>query len=58
MQQYACGDVVPGCEARWVSDSADELLAEAVRHAVEDHGLSEVPTELLDRMRVRIVHLA
>lgn len=59
MKTFACGDVVPGCDARFVCDTEDEILAAVARHAAEDHGLTSVPPELVEAVRaaVRPVHV-
>ncbi len=54
MKQFACGDVVPGCDARWVCDTDDEILAQVAVHAREVHGLDDIPPELVDEVRSRI----
>lgn len=58
MKAFACGDVVPGCEARWVCSSEDDILAAVARHAYEAHGLTEVPESLVAEVRSRIVEAA
>ncbi len=55
MKKFACGDVVPGCDARFVCSDEDEILAEVARHASEVHGLTEIPDELVDQVRSRIL---
>ena len=55
MKQFACGDVVPGCDARWVCDTEDEILAHVAVHAREAQGLDAVPPELVDEVRSRIL---
>jgi predicted small metal-binding protein len=55
MKSFACGDVVPGCDATWVCSTEDELLAEVARHARADHGLTEIPAELVAQVQRRIV---
>jgi len=55
MKTFACGDVVPGCEARWVCSSEDEVLAQVAQHAAEAHGLTEIPAELVVQVRARIL---
>jgi predicted small metal-binding protein len=55
MKQFACGDVVPGCDARWVSESEQELLAHVAQHAMSDHGMTEIPDELVTQVRSRII---
>ncbi len=55
MKSFACGDVVPGCEARWVCSTEDEVLASVGAHAASVHGLTEVPAELVESVRRAIV---
>lgn len=55
MKSFACGEVVHGCQARWVCSSEDEVLAEVARHARVDHGMIEVPAEIVAQVRARIV---
>lgn len=55
MKQFACGDVVPGCESSWVCETDDDVLAAVAAHAVADHGIVEVPSELVDAVRRHIV---
>lgn len=55
MKSFACGDVVPGCEARWVCSTEDEVLAGVGAHAAAVHGLTEVPAELVESVRRAIV---
>jgi predicted small metal-binding protein len=51
VKSFACGDVVPGCEARWVCNTEDEILVEVAAHAASAHGLTELPADV-----VRLVH--
>ncbi len=51
MKQFACGDVVPGCDGVVTGESEDEVLAAAARHAEEAHGMSEVPDEVVAAIR-------
>jgi predicted small metal-binding protein len=55
MKTFACGDVVPGCDARFVCDTEDDVLAEVALHAGQRHGLTEVPPELVVQVRSHIV---
>ncbi|MEH3033459.1 MAG: DUF1059 domain-containing protein [Aeromicrobium erythreum] len=55
MKQFACGDVVPDCQAQWVCETDDDILAEVARHARTDHGLVEVPAELVSAVRSHIL---
>lgn len=55
MKRFACGDVVPGCDAAWVCSSEDDLLAQLAAHAVADHGLVEISADLVAAVRANIV---
>jgi predicted small metal-binding protein len=55
VKSFACGDVVPGCEARWVCSTDDEILVHVASHAASAHGLAEVPAELVLAVRQAIV---
>jgi predicted small metal-binding protein len=54
MKTFACGDVVPGCDARFVCPTDDDILAAVAQHAIADHGLTSVPAELVDAVRAAI----
>jgi predicted small metal-binding protein len=43
---FACGDVVPGCRARFVGEHDEDILSQVAVHAAGVHGISEVPAEL------------
>jgi predicted small metal-binding protein len=55
MKSFACGDVVPGCSAKWLCSTEDEILAEVAMHARQEHGMAEVPAEVLDQVRSKIL---
>lgn len=54
MKSFACGDVVPGCEARWVCSTEDEILVQVGAHAASVHGLTELPAELVQSVHKAI----
>ena len=58
MKSFACGDVVPGCNARWVCSSEDEILFEVAEHARAAHGLTDIPPELVGAVRGAITNVA
>ncbi len=58
MKAFACGDVVPGCDARWVCSGDDEIMHEVAQHAAAVHGLTEVPAHLVAAVRSAIVDVA
>ena len=55
MKSFACGDVVPGCDARWVCDSDDEVLSHVAAHAASVHGLYDLPDSVAAQVRSSIV---
>jgi predicted small metal-binding protein len=55
VKTFACGDVVPGCTARFTADDEAAVLGLVAAHASADHGLSTVPAELVDAVRGAIV---
>ena len=55
MKSFSCGDVVPGCNASWVCDTDDEILAAVAQHAAAVHGLTSVSPELVGAVRAAIV---
>lgn len=55
MKRFACGDVVPGCDATFVCADDDEVLVQVARHAARDHGMTEVPDDVVAQVRAHIV---
>ncbi|HXH77490.1 DUF1059 domain-containing protein [Nocardioides sp.] len=43
----ACGDVMPGCVARFESNSRDDLLGQIGAHATTHHGINELSPDML-----------
>jgi predicted small metal-binding protein len=55
MKEFSCGVVVPGCTATFQGESEDELLERVAAHARDEHGMPEVPDEVVDTIRAAIV---
>lgn len=53
--KLACGDVMPGCVARFETDDRDRLLAEVGAHAAADHGITDITPEILQAVESKIV---
>lgn len=53
--QLSCGDAMPGCDARFESDSRDEILSQVSVHAREAHGVADVTPEMLEAIGANIV---
>ena len=58
MKEFHCGAVVPGCTAAFHGETEDEILGQVADHAAKDHGLTEVPPELVARVRENITEVA
>lgn len=54
MKQFACGSVVPGCVATFEAADEDGVLAQVAEHAERDHGMDEVPPEVVEQVRANI----
>lgn len=54
MKKFRCGDVVPGCTHAF-EGSLDEILVAVSAHARTDHGLVDVPVELVAQVRRAVV---
>ncbi len=50
----SCGDVMPGCAARFEADSEDAVLAQVGAHATADHGIVEITPDLIEAVRGKI----
>ncbi len=55
MKEFSCGAVVPGCSARFEGESDDEVLQQVAVHARDVHGMDEVPPDVVQEVRRRIV---
>jgi predicted small metal-binding protein len=53
--KLACGDVMPGCAARFESDSREDLMQQVAAHAARDHGITEITPEIADAVGSRVV---
>jgi len=58
MKEFHCGAVVPGCTAAFHGQSEDDILGQVAVHAREDHGMDEVPAEVVAQVRENIVEVA
>ncbi len=58
MKSFACGHVVPDCQAAWVCSTEEEMLSLVAAHAAHSHEMSEVPAAVVAQVRARIVEVA
>lgn len=54
MKQFSCGAVVPGCTATFTAETDDEILGQVATHAKEDHGMTEVPDDVVAAVKANI----
>lgn len=55
MKRFACGDVVPGCDARFVCSTEDDILSAVALHAARVHGMTSIPSDVVDQIRSHIL---
>lgn len=53
--KLACGDVMPGCVARFESTDRDQLMAQVGAHAAAEHGITTITPDVLEAVQSRIV---
>ena len=54
MKTFTCGAVVAGCTAAFAAETEEEILEQVARHAREEHGMTEVPEELVRQVLANI----
>lgn len=52
--KLACGDIMPGCSARFENPSRSDLLDAVAQHAAADHGLTTITPDVLSAIDGRI----
>jgi predicted small metal-binding protein len=57
MKAFACGAVVPGCTATFTAQSDNELLARVAEHALREHGMNEIPAEVVAQVQANVVEV-
>jgi predicted small metal-binding protein len=53
--KLACGDVMPGCAARFENPDRGLMMADVARHAAEAHGITDITPEVARTIESRIV---
>ncbi len=48
MKEFRCGAIVPGCSTVFEGESESAILDQIAAHARDDHGMHEVPPEVVD----------
>jgi predicted small metal-binding protein len=55
MFKLACGDVMPGCAARFEHTDKDRMLAGVAAHAASAHGITTITPEILSLIDSKVV---
>jgi predicted small metal-binding protein len=58
MFKLACGDVMPGCAARFENTDRDQLMAQVAAHAASVHGVNEFTPDLLRTVEAQVTFAA
>lgn len=57
MKQFACANVVDGCDGVVTGATEDDVLAAAAAHAASAHGLTTLPDDVVAAVRAGITDL-
>ena len=52
--KLACGDVMPGCSARFEDETHDGLLGQVAVHAEAEHDIDEITPEVKAAVEYKI----
>lgn len=55
MFKLACGDVMPGCAARFENPDRDVVMAQVADHAARDHGITDLTPEVVAAVESKLV---
>jgi predicted small metal-binding protein len=58
MFKLACGDVMPGCAARFENPDKDAMFAAVAAHASADHGITDLTPEVVAAVESKVVFAA
>jgi predicted small metal-binding protein len=58
MKEFRCGAIVPGCGSIFLGESDTAILEQVWGHARDEHGMPEVPPEIVDMIRANILDRA
>ena len=54
MKEFSCAAVVPGCDATFTAETDEQLLEQVAAHARDEHGMDEVPDEVVEKVRENV----
>ncbi|WP_036507686.1 DUF1059 domain-containing protein [Nocardioides sp. URHA0020] len=58
MFKLACGDVMPGCSARFEHRDRGDLLGQVAAHAASAHGIADITPEIFAAVDSKIAYAA
>jgi predicted small metal-binding protein len=58
MFKLACGDVMPGCAARFENSDRGDLLGQVAVHAASAHGITDITPEVFAVVESKIAFAA
>jgi len=53
-KSMSCRDVGPDCDFVATGETEDEIMTKVAEHARTDHGMSDIPPELVEKARASI----
>ncbi|MBV9830147.1 MAG: DUF1059 domain-containing protein [Marmoricola sp.] len=53
--KLACGDVMPGCSARFENTDKNAMLRDVAAHAAQAHGITEITPEVFRAVDSKIL---
>ena len=54
MKTFSCGAVVAGCTASFAAETEEGILEQVALHARDEHGMTEVPEEVVHQVLANI----
>ncbi|HEX3258606.1 MAG TPA: DUF1059 domain-containing protein [Pseudonocardia sp.] len=54
MKTFTCGAVVPGCTASFTAETEEGILEQVAQHARDEHGMTDVPEDVVRQVRANI----
>lgn len=53
-KKFSCGEVVDGCAWSTQAQTDEEIFRNIAEHAKSAHGITEIPVELLQKVKSKI----
>ena len=54
-KKFACGEVVDGCAWSITAKDDEELFQKIAEHAKDAHNMSEIPDEIIQKVKSKII---